>query len=77
MRPSWACPNTRTVIGDLASVIVIGVVRVRAVGVITVGAKLISAAAGGVKVAGAPPANPFAIALTAAADGGFVDILIR
>lgn len=68
-------PNT--VVGDLASVIAVGVVRVRAVGAITVGAKLISAAAGGVKVAGATPANAFATALTAAADGGFVDILIR
>lgn len=68
-------PNT--VIGDFAGVTVIGTVRVRAVGAITVGAKLISAAAGGVKVAGATPANAFATALTAAADGEFVDILIR
>lgn len=68
-------PNT--VIGDLAGVIVIGVARVRAVGAITVGAKLVTAAAGGVQVAGTTPANSFATALTAAADGGFVDILIR
>lgn len=68
-------PNT--VIGDMAGVMVIGVTRVRAVGAITVGAKLVSAAAGGVQVAGADDENAFSIALTAAADGGFVDILIR
>lgn len=68
-------PNTE--IGDLSGIMVIGAVRVRAVGPITVGAKLVSAAAGGVQVAGADPVNAFATALTAAADGGFVDILIR
>lgn len=68
-------PNT--VVGDPAAVMVLGVARVRAVGIVTVGARLISAAAGGVKVAGATPANVFSIALTAAADGEFVDILIR
>ncbi|MFN3313276.1 MAG: capsid cement protein [Hyphomonas sp.] len=68
-------PNT--VIGDLSGVMVIGVARVRAVGVITAGAKVVSAAAGGVQAAGADPVNAFATALTAAADGGFVDILIR
>lgn len=68
-------PNT--VIGDYAGVLVLGVARVRAAGVITVGAKLVSAAAGGVQVAGATPANVFATALTAAAAGEFVDILIR
>lgn len=68
-------PNT--VIGDFAGVMVLGTARVRAVGVITVGAKLVSAAAGGVQAAGGSPANVFATALTAAADGGFVDILIR
>lgn len=55
----------------------LGIHRVRARGAITKGAKLISAAAGGVKVAGATPANVFATALTAAADGEFVEILIR
>ncbi len=67
-------PNT--VIGDYAAVIAIGTARIRAVGPITLGAKLVSAAAGGVQVAGATPANAFAVALTAAADGEFVDILI-
>lgn len=68
-------PNT--VIGDYAGIMAIGIARVRAVGVITVGAKLVSAVGGGVSVAGATPANAFATALTAAADGEFVDILIR
>lgn len=68
-------PNT--VIGDYAGIMAIGFARVRAVGAITVGAKLVSAAAGGVQVAGATPANVFATALTAAADGEFVEILIR
>lgn len=63
--------------GDFAAVMAIGTARVRAVGAITAGAKLVSAAAGGVQVAGATPANAFATALTAAADGEFVDILIR
>lgn len=66
-----------TVIGDPTAVLVIGVGRVKAVGVIAQGAKVVSAAAGGVQAAGATPANAFAIALTAAADGEFVDILIR
>ena len=66
-----------TVIGDPTAVMAIGVARVKAVGVIAQGAKLVSAAAGGVQTAGATPANVFAIALTAAADGEFVDILIR
>lgn len=77
-------PNT--VIGDPGSVMVLGNARVRASGVITAGDRLISAAGGGVKAAvkyqAGPPVvdasvNDFAIALTAAADGGFVDILIR
>ena len=68
-------PNT--VIGDYAAVMTIGVARVRAAGIVTVGAKLVSAAAGGVQVAGGTPANAFATALTAAAAGEFVDILIR
>ncbi|WP_347268173.1 capsid cement protein [Paracoccus sp. (in: a-proteobacteria)] len=68
-------PNTQ--IGDFAAVMTIGVARVRAGGVITAGAKLVSAAAGGVQVAGATPANAFATALTDAAAGEFVDILIR
>lgn len=67
-------PNT--VSGDFAAVIVVGTARIRASGVITAGAKVISAATGGVKAAGASPANAFAVALAAAADGEFVDILI-
>lgn len=68
-------PNT--MVGDYAPVLAIGIARVRAVGVITAGAKLVSAVGGGVQVAGATPANVFATALTAAAAGEFVDILIR
>lgn len=66
-----------TVIGDPTAVMVLGVARIKAVGVITIGAKVVSAAAGGVQAAGGTPANAFATALTAAADGEFVDILIR
>ncbi len=66
-----------SVIGDYVGIMALGVARVRAVGVIPAGAKLVSAATGGVQVAGATPANAFATALTAAADGAFVDILIR
>lgn len=68
-------PNT--VIGDMAGIMVIGTARLRAKGAIAAGAKVVSAAAGGVKTGGATPANPFGIALAAAADGEFVDILIR
>lgn len=68
-------PNT--VVGDYAPVVTIGWGRVRAAGIVTVGAKLVSAAGGGVQVAGADPANVFATALTSAGAGEFVDILIR
>lgn len=64
-------------IGLDVAVTVLGIHRVRARGAITKGAKLVSAAAGGVKVAGADPVNVFATALTAAADGEFVEILLR
>lgn len=67
-------PNT--VIGDQAPVMVLGVARVKAVGAIALGAKVTSAAAGGVQTVGAG-VNPFATALNAALDGEFVDILIR
>jgi hypothetical protein len=67
-------PNT--VVGDPGAVMVIGVARVKAVGAISAGARIVSAN-GGVAASGATPANAFAIALTAAADGQFVDILIR
>lgn len=66
-----------TVIGDPAGLTLIGIVRVKASGAITAGARVVSAAAGGVKTAGATPVNDFATALTSAADGEFVDILIR
>lgn len=65
-----------TEIGQQIGVIVIGLARVKAVGAITAGAKLVSAAAGGVQVAGGSPVNVFARALTAAADAEFVEILI-
>lgn len=68
-------PNT--VIGDPAAIMALGVGRAKAVGAVTVGAKLVSAVGGGVKVAGATPANVFATALSAAADGEFVNYLIR
>ena len=67
-------PNT--VVGDAGAVMVIGVARVKAVGAVTAGARIVSAN-GGVAAAGATPANAFATALTTAADGQFVDILIR
>lgn len=69
--------NPCTVIGDPAALVLIGIVRVKASGAITAGARVVSAAAGGVKTAGATPVNDFATALTSAADGEFVDILIR
>lgn len=68
-------PNT--VIGDPAAVMALGVGRGKAVGVVTVGAKLVSAVGGGIKVAGATPANVFATALSAAADGEFFTYMIR
>lgn len=68
-------PNT--VVGDLSGVVVMGVAKVRAVGVIAAGANLVSAAAGGVKDDAGAGVNVFATALTAAADGAFVEILIR
>lgn len=67
-------PNT--VIGDAGAIMVLGTARVKAVGVITAGSRVISAAAGGVKTKGAG-VNDFATALTSAADGEFVTILIR
>ena len=66
-----------TVIGDPTAVMVIGIGRAKATGAVTAGAKLVSAVGGGVKVAGATPANVFATALSAAADGEFVTYLIR
>ncbi|WP_323790122.1 hypothetical protein [Thalassovita sp.] len=54
-----------------------GFETVTASGVITAGDKLVSALAGGVSVAGVDPDNVFATALTSAADGDLVQILIR
>ncbi|MEI2806246.1 MAG: hypothetical protein V9G18_09975 [Albidovulum sp.] len=71
-----AAKSPVTVIGDPAAIMVVGVVRVKAVGAIAQGAKVVSAAAGGVQTVGAG-VNAFATALNAAADGEFVDILIR
>lgn len=64
-------------IGESTAVTMVGVGRVRAKGAIAKGAKVVSAATGGVKTAGATPANAFATALSAAADGEFVSILVR
>lgn len=69
--------NPATEIGLEVALTMIGTSRVRARGAITKGAKLISAAQGGVKVAAGGSVNVFAEALTAAADGEFVNILIR
>lgn len=62
-----------TVIGDPAAIMKIGTVRVKAVGAITAGGKVVSAAAGGVQAQGAG-SNPFGRALHAAADGEYVTI---
>lgn len=62
-----------TVIGDPAPIMKAGIVRVKAVGAIAAGARVVSAAAGGVQTQGAG-VNPFGRALHAAADGEFVSI---
>lgn len=64
-------PNV--VVGDPAAIIRIGMARLKAVGAITAGSKVVSAAAGGVQAQGAG-ANPFGRALNGAADGEFVTI---
>lgn len=64
-------PNT--VIGDPGAIMRIGMARVKAVGAIAAGAKVVSAAAGGVQTIGAG-VNPFGRALNAAADGEFVTV---
>lgn len=65
-------PNT--VIGDPGAIIRIGAARVKAVGAISAGGRVVSAAAGGVQAQGAGT-NPFGRALNAAADGEFVTIV--
>ena len=62
-----------TVIGDPAAIMKAGIVRVKAVGAISAGGRVVSAAAGGVQAQGAG-VNPFGRALHAAADGEFVTI---
>ncbi|WP_288961012.1 capsid cement protein [uncultured Sulfitobacter sp.] len=69
--------NPATEIGLDIALTAIGFETQIASGVIAVGDKLVSAAAGGVMAAGVDPANVFATALTAAADGDLVQILIR
>ncbi|QOL80414.1 capsid cement protein [Pseudooceanicola spongiae] len=69
--------NPATEVGLDIAVTAIGFETVTAVGAIAVGDKLVSAVGGGVAKAGADPANVFATALTAAADGASVQILIR
>ncbi len=64
-------PNT--VIGDPGAIIRIGIARLKAVGAITAGTKVVSAAAGGVQAIGAG-SNGFGRALTTAADGEFVTV---
>jgi len=59
------------------AVLAVGVDTVYARGVINQGDKLISAAEGGVKAAPADATNIFATALSDAADGAWVKILIR
>ncbi|MBP1862150.1 DUF2190 family protein [Rhizobium herbae] len=66
-----------TEIGLDVALLAIGIARVRARGIVTKGDRLMSAAAGGVKKIGASPVNDFAWALTTAADGEFVTILVR
>ncbi len=63
--------------GDLIAVEVLGTVQVAASGVVAAGDSLVSAIGGGVKKAPADPSNVFAKALTSAADGELVEILIR
>lgn len=66
-----------TEVGMAIGVIAIGVASVKAVGVINKGDKIITADGGGVKVAVVGSVNVFAMALTSAADGQLVSILLR
>ena len=69
--------NPATEIGMAVAGMIIGTGRDRARGALTKGKKLITAAAGGVKAASGASVNAFAQALTDAADGAFVDFIIR
>lgn len=63
--------------GVAFATLVMGTVRVKAKGAIVAGADIVSDATGAVKTAPADPSNVFAKALTSAADGEFVTILMR
>lgn len=65
-----------TELGLDIAVIAIGTARVKAAGTIAAGSPVVSAADGGV-AAGSASANAFATALTDAAAGELVEILIR
>lgn len=69
--------NPASAAGEAITGLVIGTVQVKGTGVIVAGDPLVSSATGGVQKAGADPANAFAVALTDAADGHLVEILIR
>jgi hypothetical protein len=65
-------------IGEPISGMALGTITIKADGAIAAGAKIVSSATKGrVKTAGVDPANVFATALTSAADGELVEILIR
>ncbi|PHR19287.1 MAG: hypothetical protein COA37_17815 [Hoeflea sp.] len=65
-------------IGEPTAAMAAGTITIKADGVINAGEKIISSATKGrVKTAGVDPANAFAVALTSAADGELVEILIR
>ncbi len=66
--------NPATEVGLHVAGMMIGRGRLKANGAITKGTKLISAAGGGVKAAVANSVNPFAVALSDAADGEYVEI---
>lgn len=69
--------NPATAIGQDVAGMMIGTSRVRARGAIAKGDRLITSALGGVKTAAGGSVNPFARALTAAADGEFVTIFVN
>lgn len=64
-----------TEIGQPIGILVLGTARLKAVGAISLGVRVMSAAAGGVKIVGGAPVNPVGRAMTAAADGEFVTVL--
>jgi hypothetical protein len=64
-----------TELGQQVGIIVLGAARLKASGAITLGARVMSAAVGGVKIVGGTPANPIGRALNAAADGEYLTVL--